>query len=143
MLHQIHRVKLVCALSLTLAAVAAAPAATRFDNTSGLVPTTSQPSSHPSTNLCSEVCLGAITSRGSTVTSPYSSKPVASPSTSSHGSGLTVVRVTKHGGGFAWGDAAIGAGVAIGLLALLAGGAGASATRRSRRLGESSATATS
>jgi hypothetical protein len=55
----------------------------------------------------------------------------------------TVVHVTAHDSGLDWGDTAIGAGGAITLIVVAAGGAYATGARRARRLREGSASAAS
>lgn len=142
MLYQLHRFKLVLALSLTLAAVAAAPAAARFAVPGGdtqPVPPSTQPSP------CSEVCSGGgypSVARMSAAVAAINGRtlnPVVSHTQTTQGSS---VRVVRHNDGFAWGDAGIGAGAAIALLAIVLGGVGVTVSRRAHRLSGSSATVT-
>jgi hypothetical protein len=114
MRRHLHRFKLIFVLSLMLPAIAAAPAAAMFEGPVGPQVALSQPTSPPSTTLCSEVCDSAI------------AHPIHHPSLR----GAAVVRAADHGGGFAWGDAGIGAGAAFAVLAVLLGAAVAATTRR-------------
>jgi hypothetical protein len=132
-----YRVKLAFALGLTLAAVAAVPAGAmlmRAPFTRDFQPI--QTSANVGTTPCSEVCSGGGygTATGShlTIGAIRRVQPVASHNNTGRRP------VLGHAGRFAWGDAGIGAGVAIAFLVAIA--AGAATTRRARRLGASSAT---
>lgn len=124
MLH-LHHLKLTLGVTLALAAVSAAPAAAWVDGpTRPLVSVSTPSSAQPSATPCSEVCYGGAASYG--VSTPRTPAPV--------------IRVVSHDGGFDWGDAAIGGGAAALILLTIGGGVGATATRRARRLGGSTAT---
>ncbi len=163
MLHLRHS-GLAVAASLAVAAVSAAPAAAMVSESPHLLVQQAQPStptntSAPSTSPCSEVCSGGAVYRLTSFRNPRHLEPStpATPSPCSEvcsggsvGATLTavstprtlptVVHVVTHNSGFDWGDAGIGAGAAALLLLIIGGGLGATATRRGRRLGGSSAT---
>ena len=142
MLYHLHRFKLMVALSLTLAAVVAAPAAARPQDPFGPIVSPSHPSTQASTNRCEELCLSAISRLGYKVTPPRRPlQPLAGEGKATLSTGSTVVRAVGHDNGFAWDDAGIGAGVAIAALAAVVGGAAATTTRRARRLRGSGAVA--
>lgn len=164
MLYQAHRFKLVLALSLTLAAVAAAPAAAMFAGPLGpqpvpprtqsslcsevcsgggyARPTQTRSAILAQSSLCSEVCggrgYGRVTQAGSAAFA--ASKPVSGPAVGH--SDIPQGTLNRHSRGFAWGDAGIGAGAAVALLVIIVGGAGAASALRTRRVGRSGATVT-
>jgi hypothetical protein len=128
MLHQLRRIQVAFGLSLALAAITTAPASALLigPGVSTLTAPTHS-STLPSTSPCSEVCSGGAASYRPPTLSTTPTQP-------------TVVRVVRHDTGFDWGDAAIGAGTAAAILLIVGGGLTATATRRARQLGGSSAT---
>src|SRR5579864_1420904 len=128
MRRHLRRFKLIFAMSVTLAAIAAVPAAARFEGPVGTTAVLVKQSPLPSTNLCSEVCDAAIARPSAAVSHTHSSpQPRAGQSIDTSSS---VARLAGHGGGFAWGDAGIGAGAAFAILVLILGASAAGARRR-------------
>jgi hypothetical protein len=134
-----HHHRIAPAIVLTLALAVAAPASARFD----LNPVVGKAHSatQTTTNVCSEACsgggypsLGRYSSVGG-----YSVKHVAAvpPPTGTanlpgNPTGPAVARVTASSDGFHWGDAGIGAGGAVALMVLVAGGVLVTTSNRRR-----------
>ena len=117
-----QRIKSALAATLALSAIAASPAAAR-------PAVYSPPGSDSGTaSTCSEVCSGVGYSTPAHDTTSHS---VAASSTATSGDG------------FDWGDAAIGAGGAVVILLVGAGGVRVAALRRTRDAGGAEVTATS
>lgn len=144
-----HPVRTLLAVTVMLTACAASPAMARPQPYPG---TAASSTTQAGTNLCSEVCSGGVASLSAqadrTPAEPgarFPQHPRVPLNSASSGLPTTpptaAVKAPAHTNRFDWGDAAIGAAGAI-LLTLAVGGGLATMTRRSRRLRQSSASAT-
>ncbi len=129
MIHPVHRLKSVLAVTLALTACTAASAAARPN----LNPT-GTPQAQGQTGPCSEVCSGGGPGQRPQLNAGSAEQGATLPHNPQH----HVVFVSSgptSGDSFDWGDAAVGAGGAIVVLLVAAGGARATATRRARHAG--------
>lgn len=109
MIHNRYLRSVALALATVLLLSGPAMAAGLFEPHAAQIQTT--PTHVQSTNLCSEVCLSALAVRHV-------------------GTGRPLAAVSPHGNSFDWGDAAIGAGAAIVLMLVIAGGVRHTVNRR-------------
>jgi hypothetical protein len=137
MIHNRHPIRAALAVTVALLATAASPALAR--------PAAFPPPAHPvhleattvaTASPCSEVCSG-----GYIGTPQQLAAAAAFNAAHPRPSQATTVRVVTHSNGFDWGDAAIGAGVAIVLILIAVGGVRVSANRRAHPLGGESVSA--
>jgi hypothetical protein len=146
MIRHHHRITTAIALTLALAA-SAAPVA--LGDPQPLAQAESAIASHtPASPVsCGDVCSGhgyGFVGVTRTTASPVSCGDVCS----GHGYGpvntpATIVRVVAPGGGFDWGDAAIGAGAALVLVGIGLAGTRAAPNSRRRHVRQQRATASS
>ena len=133
---QPQHIKSALAAALALSAIAASPAAAR--------PAMDPPSSSRSgtASTCTEVCSG-----GGHSTAPHAQLGPAyqtgTPAQNTPSHSVAASSTAASGDGFDWGDAAIGAGGAVVILLVGAGGVRAAALRRTREAGGAEVTAAS
>jgi hypothetical protein len=131
-----QRIKSALAATLALSAIAASSAVAR--------PAAYLPSSSGSgtASTCTEVCSG-----GGYSTAPHAqlgpAHQTATPAHNTPSRSVADSSTAASAGGFDWGDAAIGAGGAVVILIVGAGGVHAAALRRSRHAGGVEVTAAS